>query len=71
MIKEARDDTRIMRDGKSSQPIKSSLRVLAALTEVDEVITSTGPEQLQDVWDRLKGREDWMSSGQYVFLRNL
>jgi ataxia telangiectasia mutated family protein len=49
---------------KSSISTKSRLRTLAILTEADEVINTSRPEQLLDIWDQMKGRERWMRAGE-------
>lgn len=43
---------------------KIRLRTLAALTEADELVRCGRPEQLLDAWDRMKGRERWMRTGE-------
>jgi ataxia telangiectasia mutated family protein len=50
--------------GDKSTSIKSYLRTLAALTESDEIINTPRPDQLLDVWDKLKSRESWMRAGE-------
>lgn len=48
----------------SAAPTKSRLRILAALTEADEVLRAGNPEYLLDVWERMKAREKWMHAGE-------
>ncbi|OCK80454.1 hypothetical protein K432DRAFT_425753 [Lepidopterella palustris CBS 459.81] len=48
-----------------SQPLKSALRTLAVLTEIDEIVTSSDPGQLHDAWKQAQSRESWMQSGQF------
>ncbi|KAF2190124.1 hypothetical protein K469DRAFT_624615 [Zopfia rhizophila CBS 207.26] len=50
---------------KASSPMKVPLRTLAVLTEADELITSTDPHQLLDIWDQMKAREKWMRAGDF------
>lgn len=40
------------------------LRTLAALNEADELVRCGRPEHLLDAWDRMKGREKWMQTGE-------
>lgn len=48
----------------SPAPNKIRLRTLAALTESDELVRCGRPEHLLDAWDRMKGREGWMQTGE-------
>ncbi|KAI9795692.1 MAG: Serine/threonine-protein kinase tel1 [Piccolia ochrophora] len=48
--------------GTSLRPL---LRVLAVLTEVDEVLTSSDGSQIQEVWSRLLSRNSWMQVGRF------
>jgi ataxia telangiectasia mutated family protein len=50
----------------STSLTKVRLRTLAALTEADELVRCGHPDQLLDSWDRMKGREKWMQTGEYV-----
>ena len=50
--------------GKYSQPMKASLRALAVLTELDEIISSSGPDQLHEAWAQMQSRQQWMQGGQ-------
>jgi ataxia telangiectasia mutated family protein len=52
---------------RSSISTNSRLRTLAVLTEADELLTTSEPQQLLDIWDQMKGREQWMRAGEYVF----
>lgn len=45
--------------------MRSSLRTLAVLTEIDEVMSSKNSEQLRDAWERLNSRNNWMRIGRY------
>ncbi|KAF2112982.1 hypothetical protein BDV96DRAFT_497142 [Lophiotrema nucula] len=54
---------------RSAISTKSRLRTLAVLTEADEIITSSDPEQLLDVWDQMKSRERWMRAGEFEDVR--
>lgn len=48
----------------STSLTKIRLRTLAALTEADELVRCGSPDQLLDSWDRMKGREKWMQTGE-------
>lgn len=48
----------------SSSLSKVRLRTLAALTEADELVRCSRPEYLHDAWDRIRGRERWMPTGE-------
>ena len=50
--------------GKYSQPMKASLRALAVLTELDEIISSSDPDQLHEAWAQMQSRQQWMQGGQ-------
>ncbi|KAF2871547.1 hypothetical protein BDV95DRAFT_606981 [Massariosphaeria phaeospora] len=56
---------------RSSVPTKARLRTLAVLTEADEVVSTSRPEQLLDIWDRMKDREKWMRAGEFEDVRQL
>jgi ataxia telangiectasia mutated family protein len=49
---------------KSSNSIKAALRTLAVLTEVDDVVTASDPDQLADAWNQMQSRLTWMQTGQ-------
>ena len=49
---------------KSTIPPKSCLRTLAALSEADDIINTSRPEELLDIWDQMKARERWMRAGE-------
>ena len=51
-------------NGASLHP---SLRALAAITELDEVMTCNGMEDVSIVWKRLQKRQSWMNAGRYAF----
>ncbi|KAL5377435.1 hypothetical protein DPSP01_009773 [Paraphaeosphaeria sporulosa] len=55
----------------STSLTKIRLRTLAALTEADELISCGSPDQLLDSWDRVKGREKWMQTGEFEDVRQL
>ena len=50
----------------SGQSIKSCLRTLGILAEVDDVTTSMSVETLQDAWKNMVSRQDRMLSARYV-----
>lgn len=43
--------------------LHSTLRTLAVLTEIDEVLASKDSDQLEEVWQRMQYRESWMQTG--------
>lgn len=47
----------------SASSLHSSLRTLAALTEIDEVFSSRGSQEFEDILTRFRGRSDWMETG--------
>jgi ataxia telangiectasia mutated family protein len=49
---------------RSSTSANSRLRTLAVLTEADELIATSQPQHLLDIWDQMKGREQWMRAGE-------
>jgi ataxia telangiectasia mutated family protein len=51
----------------SGASLHPSLRALAAITELDEVLTCRGLEDLNATWERLQQRQSWMTAGRYVF----
>ncbi|KAF2797348.1 hypothetical protein K505DRAFT_269659 [Melanomma pulvis-pyrius CBS 109.77] len=56
---------------RSSISANSRLRTLAVLTEADELITTSHPQELLDIWDQMKGREKWMRAGEFEDVRLL
>ncbi|KAF2259280.1 hypothetical protein CC78DRAFT_621172 [Lojkania enalia] len=56
---------------RSSVSTKSRLRTLAALAEADELVTTSDPNQLLDIWDQIKSRERWMRAGDFEDVRVL
>lgn len=56
----------LTRSEDSTSLMKIRLRTLAALSEADELVRCVRPDQLLDAWDRMKGREKWMQTGEYV-----
>ncbi|KAI9716271.1 MAG: hypothetical protein M1812_005496 [Candelaria pacifica] len=57
--------TELQRGDRTGPSLHSSLRTLAVLTEVDEVISSTGVLDLKEAWSRMQAREDWMHTGRF------
>ena len=51
---------------QTASALHSTLRTLAILTEIDEVIVSSGSDQLEEAWHKLQSREAWMLTGSYV-----
>lgn len=49
---------------KSGTWTKPYLRTLAVLAETDDFINTPRPEQLLDLWDQFKSRENWMRAGE-------
>lgn len=48
---------------QTASALHSTLRTLAVLTEIDEVIVSNGFDQLDEAWHKLQSREAWMLTG--------
>ncbi len=48
---------------QTASGLHATLRTLAVLTEMDEVMASKGSEQLEEAWQRLQTRETWMQTG--------
>lgn len=48
---------------QTASALHSTLRTLAVLTEIDEVIVSNGSDQLDEAWQKLQSREAWMLTG--------
>lgn len=48
---------------QTASALHSTLRTLAVLTEIDEVIVSNGSDQLEEAWHKLQARETWMLTG--------
>ncbi|EED22945.1 phosphotidylinositol kinase Tel1, putative [Talaromyces stipitatus ATCC 10500] len=44
---------------RSVTTLRDSMRVLGLLTEVDDVLRSTTPEQVENLWNRITSRTSW------------
>jgi serine-protein kinase ATM len=49
--------------------LHDSLQTLATLTEMDEVLSSRGSQQFEEVFTRFQDRSGWMKIGRYVAFR--
>ena len=47
----------------SGSAVYTALSSLAVFTEIDEIVSSRGSEQLQEAWSRLESRNEWMLAG--------
>jgi ataxia telangiectasia mutated family protein len=47
-------------ENQSLSSLRSSMRALGVLTEVDEVLSSQSFEQVQEGWKRIMGRSSWL-----------
>ncbi|ORY15344.1 hypothetical protein BCR34DRAFT_559064 [Clohesyomyces aquaticus] len=56
---------------RSITSMKAPLRTLAVLTEADEIVTSSNPDHILDIWDQMKARERWMRAGEFDDVRLL
>jgi ataxia telangiectasia mutated family protein len=53
----------LVQEDLSASALHDSLQTLAALVEMDEVLSSRGSEQFEDVLSRFKARSRWMKIG--------
>jgi ataxia telangiectasia mutated family protein len=53
----------LVREDLSATALHGSLQTLASLVEMDEVFSSKGSEQFEDIVDRFRGRKNWMKIG--------
>ncbi|GBF60735.1 serine/threonine-protein kinase [Trichophyton mentagrophytes] len=53
---------RLNQGNQSLSSLKSSMTVLGILTEIDEIIMSDNSSHLQEAWDRLTSRGEWLKS---------
>jgi ataxia telangiectasia mutated family protein len=53
----------LVREDLSASALHGSLQTLAALVEMDEVLSSQGSEQFEEMVARFRGRENWMKIG--------
>jgi ataxia telangiectasia mutated family protein len=51
---------------RTGQSVKSSLRTLGILAEVDDIMTSNSAETLREAWKNMLNRQERMLSAQYV-----
>ncbi|EDO00751.1 hypothetical protein SS1G_03224 [Sclerotinia sclerotiorum 1980 UF-70] len=56
---------RLVRDDLSASALHESLRTLAALSEMDEVLSSHGSGELEEVLSRFRNRSEWMKTGRF------
>ncbi|KAL9000304.1 MAG: hypothetical protein Q9169_001021 [Polycauliona sp. 2 TL-2023] len=62
----------LLRSGDiTGSSIHEILGTLAVLTEVDELCSVRGMEQLEDVWLRFEEREDWMSTESFEHVESI
>ncbi|KAL7272152.1 Serine/threonine-protein kinase tel1 [Rhizina undulata] len=50
---------------QTGHSLGASMRTLAVLTEMEEILISEGTSQLEEVWERLQSRTSWMHIGRY------
>lgn len=53
----------LVREDLGASALHGSLQTLAALVELDEVLSSQGSEQFEEMVARFRGRENWMKIG--------
>jgi ataxia telangiectasia mutated family protein len=58
----------LVRDDLGASALHDSLQTLAVLAEMDEVLSSRGSQQFEEVLQRFQVRSDWMKIGRYVVL---
>lgn len=56
----------LAREDMSASALHGSLQTLAALVEIDEVLSSNGSEQFEDMEKRFQSRSEWMRIGRQV-----
>ncbi|KAF7935754.1 hypothetical protein EAE99_002734 [Botrytis elliptica] len=56
---------RLVRDDLSASALHESLRTLAALSEMDEVLSSRGSEEFEQILSRFRNRSEWMKTGRF------
>ena len=56
----------VLGEGQTGSSMQSLLCSLAVLNEIDEVMASHGPDQLQEAWTRMSSRQGWMHTGRWV-----
>ena len=56
----------LVREDLGASALHGSLQTLAALVEMDEVFSSQGSEQFEEMVARFRGRENWMKIGRSV-----
>lgn len=54
---------RLVRDDLSASALHESLRTLAALSEMDEVLSSQGSSEFDEILSRFRKRSEWMKTG--------
>ncbi|ODH39151.1 hypothetical protein ACO22_02001 [Paracoccidioides brasiliensis] len=52
--------SRLLEENQSKVELRTMMRALGVLTEVDEVLSSQTPEDLQDEWERMLSRSSWL-----------
>jgi ataxia telangiectasia mutated family protein len=52
-----------MKESQTGSSLHVSLRTLAVLTEIDEVVNIEDGSQLKEAWDRMQSRSPWMRLG--------
>jgi ataxia telangiectasia mutated family protein len=58
--------SQLLTSDNASSMASTILRTLATLSEVEDVISSRGVGELQEVWAKFEARESWMTSAGYV-----
>ena len=59
---------RLSDDNQSLSSLRTSMRTLGILTEVDEALMSQSPEQLKEAWNRILQRSSWLKYERYSVL---
>jgi ataxia telangiectasia mutated family protein len=58
----------LVREDLGASALHDSLQTLAILTEMDEVLSSRGSQQFEEILSRFRNRSGWMKIGRYVVL---
>jgi len=56
----------LVREDLGARALHDSLQTLATLAEMDEVLSSRGSQQFEEILSRFQNRSDWMKIGRYI-----
>jgi len=57
---------RLVQANKPVTSLRASMRALGILTEIDEALSSTSSDQIEEEWEKIRSRNFWLKTERYV-----